>query len=71
LEGSKKDEKNLKRTINPYDSKIMPVTGHPIRTRRKPIPNDMVPCQIKKIIEGRKQKQIRIIYSNCRISIRF
>lgn len=36
---------NLKRTMKPQDSKIMPNTGHPIKTRKKPNPNEIVPCQ--------------------------
>lgn len=32
--------------MNPYDSKIMPMTGHPISTKVKPDPNEIVPCQM-------------------------
>jgi hypothetical protein len=36
--------KDLKSTMKPYASRIMPKKGHPIRTRKKPAPNEMVPC---------------------------
>jgi hypothetical protein len=35
---------DLKSTMNPYASKIMPITGHPMTTKKKPAPNEMVPC---------------------------
>ena len=34
--------------MNPYDSKIMPKIGHPITTKKNPIPKEIVPCSIKK-----------------------
>jgi hypothetical protein len=37
---------NLKSTMKPYDSTIMPRTGHPMRTRKKPNAKDIEPCTI-------------------------
>jgi hypothetical protein len=37
---------NLKSTTKPYDSTIMPRTGHPMRTRKKPNAKDIEPCTI-------------------------
>ena len=41
---------NLKSTIKPYASKSMPKKGHPMRTRKKPAPNEMVPCSLHLLI---------------------
>jgi hypothetical protein len=30
--------------MKPYASKIMPITGHPMTTKKKPAPNEIVPC---------------------------
>lgn len=43
-----KNPTNLKSTMNPYASKIMPKIGHPMTTKKKPTPNEIVPCRIKK-----------------------
>lgn len=39
--------------MKPYASKIIPMIGHPMTTRKKPAPNEIVPCTI------RKQKSMR------------
>jgi len=36
-------QKPLKRTINPYASKIMPKRAHPTRTNKNPMIKDIVP----------------------------
>jgi hypothetical protein len=42
-----KDSINLKSMMNPYVSRIIPKIGHPITTKKKPAPNEIVPCTIK------------------------
>lgn len=39
---------DLKRTTNPYVSKIIPKMGHPMITKKKPTPKAIVPCHINK-----------------------
>lgn len=46
---------DLKRTTKPYDSTIMPRMGHPIITKKKPTPNEIVPWTSRKI-ESVKRK---------------
>jgi hypothetical protein len=43
-----KNPTDLKSTMNPYASKIMPKIGHPMTTKKKPTPKEIVPCTIRK-----------------------
>lgn len=42
-----KNPRDLKSTMNPYASKIMPIIGHPMITKKKPTPKEIVPCTVK------------------------
>jgi hypothetical protein len=44
------EKSNLKSTTKPYASKSMPKKGHPMRTRKKPAPKEMVPCSLHQLI---------------------
>lgn len=43
----KKDSIYLKSTMKPYVSRIIPKIGHPITTKKKPTPKEIVPCTVK------------------------
>lgn len=42
----KKDSIYLKSTMKPYVSRIIPKIGHPITTKKKPTPKEIVPCTV-------------------------
>jgi hypothetical protein len=52
-----KNHTDLKSTINPYASKIMPKIGHPMTTKKKPTPNEIVPCTTKRGEKTVKRKE--------------
>jgi len=45
-------QKPLKSTMNPYDSKIMPTIGHPMTTKKKPTPNEIVPLKFWRFMKN-------------------
>ena len=49
---------NLKSTTNPYASKIIPIMGHPMITKKNPKPKDIVPC-----IHKNQNKSKKFIYT--------
>lgn len=52
-----KDPTNLKRTTKPYDSNIIPIIGQPMITKKKPRPNEIVPCNQNLKLEMVKNKK--------------
>lgn len=45
-------QKPLKRTMNPYASKIMPKIGHPMTTKKKPRPKEIVPLKFWRFVKN-------------------
>lgn len=65
-----KKSPHLKSTMNPYASKIMPMIGHPTRTKKKPEPNENVPCPIIKEYHVSEGGEKIITHTQRRESIR-
>lgn len=50
--------------MNPYVSRIIPILGHPITTKKKPTPKEIVPCTKTKAKKKGKKNRMNVYVAN-------